>query len=168
MGRFSASQPRFSPILGHIFRFSARNPLNRLEMRQTKARNGFSALKIGGYHVASPWDPFLLTQKPSCRARRLVRVCVHGLAQARALTLRSTPEPIAGTGKGAFGSQGLTTWYPPILRVPNQFLAFYYPGFKLSGVLWAENLKVEPNLGQDPGQTAGNWLKFSPKTLTSS
>ena len=47
------SQPAqiFTHFGSHVHVFS---PLNRLEMRQTKARNGFSALQIGGYNVANP------------------------------------------------------------------------------------------------------------------
>ena len=51
-------------------------------------------------------------------------------------------------------------------QVQNPFLAFVYPGSKLSGGFWADNLKIEPNLGQNRGQTAENRLKPGPKTLT--
>ena len=39
------------PYWAIFFRVSAQNPSKRLEQGQTKARNGFSTLKIGGYHV---------------------------------------------------------------------------------------------------------------------
>ena len=55
---FSAPSPDLVPFLGHIFshifRFSAQNPSKRLELGQTKARNGVSTLKIGGNHAVSP------------------------------------------------------------------------------------------------------------------
>ena len=70
----------FAPILsrparifnrfGSYFQIFSPNPSKRLELGQTKARNGLSTLKIGGYHVVSPWDPLLLTQRPPCRARQ--------------------------------------------------------------------------------------------------
>ena len=37
--------------------FSAQNPTETLKLGQTKASNGFSNLKIRGYHIVSPWDP---------------------------------------------------------------------------------------------------------------
>ena len=49
--------------------FQPRTPVKWLELGQTKARNGFGTLKIGGYHVVRPWNPLLLTQRPPCRAR---------------------------------------------------------------------------------------------------
>ena len=45
------------------------------------------------------------------------------------------------------GSQGLTTWYPPILRVLNLFLALASPGSMVLGGIGAENLKT-PSPGQ--------------------
>ena len=65
-------------------------------MRQTKARNGFSALKTRGYHVASPFvDPKAPLPGPTVGT---------GLRWARATgkTPGSTPERITGTGKGVF------------------------------------------------------------------
>ena len=53
-----------------VFRSPVPNPPKTLELGEPKAGNGFSTLKIGGYHVVSPWDPFLLTRRPPCRARR--------------------------------------------------------------------------------------------------
>ena len=48
----------------HILRFSAQKPLETLNLGQTSDRNGFSTLKMGGYHVASPWDQLFLTRRP--------------------------------------------------------------------------------------------------------
>ena len=39
------------------------------------------------------------------------------------------------------------------------------PSSKLSVGFWAENLKVSPNLGQNPGQTAKHWLNIGPKRV---
>ena len=39
---------------GHVLRFSAQNPIETLKPGQTSDRNGFSTLKIEGYHAANP------------------------------------------------------------------------------------------------------------------
>ena len=67
---------------------------------------------IGGYHVFSPFVSRCV------RARALVP---REPRQARARTLRGTPH--GGLQVNKSGSQGLKTWYPPILRVLNPFLA---------------------------------------------
>ena len=53
--------------------FQPRTPLKRcnrgrLQLGETKARNGFSTLKIGGHPAFSPCDKLLLTRKLPCRA----------------------------------------------------------------------------------------------------
>ena len=57
VGQFPTVWPVFGPRFGATFRFSAQNPPESLELGQTKARNGFSTLKIGISHVVGPWDP---------------------------------------------------------------------------------------------------------------
>ena len=54
-------------------------------------------------------------------------------------------------------SQGLTTWYLPILRVLNSFLALVCPNSNLLDGFWAEDLKKNwPHMGQKP-LNAGRW-----------
>ena len=98
---FQPPSPDWDPFLGHIFRFSAQNSLNRLELGQTKAINGFPTLKIGA-GGCQPLGPASVDPK----ARLPCPAVGTGprRARARVLTLGSTPEPTAGPGKGAFGS----------------------------------------------------------------
>ena len=52
------------------------NPLETLKLGQTSDRNGFVTLKIGGSHVASPWDQLFLTRRPPGGVAWRVRVPV--------------------------------------------------------------------------------------------
>ena len=40
---------------------AAENPLKIVELLETKAKNGFSTLKIGGNLMDTPWDPLFLS-----------------------------------------------------------------------------------------------------------
>ena len=120
------------------------NPPKTLTLGETKARNGFSTLKIGGYHVSSPGDPLLLTRRPPGGVPRHVRVHAglgYGYRMpAHARTLPGTCPRGLSVNKG--GSQGLKTWYPPILRVLNPVPALVSPSSKVLWVFGAENLKI--------------------------
>ena len=93
----------FEPFRGHFFRFSAENPPQTLKPGETKARNGFSTLKIGGYHVSSPWAPPLLTRRPPGRVPRHVRArgprVVLPYASTRAHPPRDLPRRPSGGQK---------------------------------------------------------------------
>ena len=64
-------------FLNRLCHCSAPNLPKTLEMGPTKARNIFSTLKLGGWHVATPRDPLFVTRKPSCGVLREARSFVH-------------------------------------------------------------------------------------------
>ena len=128
----------FDPILVIFSGFRPRAPL---ELGQTNATNVSSTLKVGGYHFLSPWDQLFLTRVGSHRR------CLHADAwvpreptQTGAGTFRGTPA--GGLRAKKSWSHGLATWCPPILRVPNPFLAPVSPGSKVSRAFCAETLKL--------------------------
>ena len=70
----------FQPISSCLglggFRFPAPIPPKILEPGETKAGNGCSTLKTGGYHVVGPWDPLSSTWRSPGRV--LTCKWVHG------------------------------------------------------------------------------------------
>ena len=65
-------------MLGHSFRFVARNPSKGLELGQTEAGTGFGALKIGGHHVVSPWAHCFCPKGPLPGDLGMVQEKEHG------------------------------------------------------------------------------------------
>jgi len=68
-------------------------------------------------------------------------------ARARVLTLGSTLDPYRRARQGGLrvirsGYQGLTTWYPPVLRLLSRFPALVCPNSDLLRAFRGENLRV--------------------------
>ena len=95
----------FDPFEVIFSGFQRQTPPKTLKLGETKVGTGFSTLKIGGYHVVSPLDPLLLTERPLGQVPGRVRA--HGNPdlgpRARAHVAGPAPEAFGSTKVGPKG-----------------------------------------------------------------
>ena len=113
-----------------------------LRLGQTKARDGFSTLKIGGRHVFNPWDPPLSTPTPPSGVLRLVRACAClSTTQTPAGTRTHLPrDPSRGTS-------GRQKWVP---RAENRVSPYFEGAESISGTGLTQFQGFKGDLGRNP------------------